>query len=125
MTPEGKIKLSIAEYLALNEKDVVFWYQPTTGIFDGIKYRKPSKFEMPGKSDIIFFVKKCPFAFWAEIKTPDGKQSADQLTFQIVVTQKLNCLYRVITSIDDMKDFLIAARKEANNYALCKKEKDC
>lgn len=97
---EKEIQNSICEYLEYR-RGILFWRQNTNPIFDKQtgKPRKMPKFSINGIPDIIV-VKGGKF-IGLEVKRPKGKQSIDQIDFQMKL-QDAGGEYHVVTSIDDV-----------------------
>jgi len=80
--PEQVLKRAICEWLSYKAKHCMFWYQPSTGIWDRKKrcYRKlNSPYDKPGKSDILGIWKGRPLAI--EVKWGKNVASEDQKKF--------------------------------------------
>lgn len=100
---ETDIQLAICDYL--NYKNIFFWRNNNTPIFDP-KYkifRAMPKYTMKGIPDIII-IQKGRF-IGLEVKTPKTKQSERQVEFE------KNCIkaggqYHVVRSIDDVEKIL-------------------
>lgn len=74
-----------------------------------MKNGQPVKFGVggPGGSDFVGTYKGR--ALYVEIKTPDGRQSHDQKTFQQKV-ERHGAIYKILRSVDDAREFLMELR---------------
>lgn len=110
-TPEGKIQTAVCEYLA--KRGVFFFRTNNQPVFDRKlnngygAYRSQGKWSAPGLSDIIAITPPAGkygggVFVGLEIKTPRGKQSADQILFAKRCALN-NAEYHVIRSLDDVK----------------------
>ncbi len=98
---ESDIQKSICEYLEL--KNVIFWRQNNAPVYDAGRgvFRKRGKWQAVGISDIIVILPD--ISLFLEVKTPKGKQSKDQQTFEKAIMSSGACLYQIVTSADDVK----------------------
>lgn len=102
-TPEGLIQSAICEYLAL--KKYFFFRTNNTPVFDRKLnngyggYRSQGKWAQPGLADILLL--KDGTLYGIEVKTPKGKQSADQMLFEKRI-QSHGGIYVVARSVDDV-----------------------
>lgn len=98
---ESEIQKQICEYL--ETKNVIFWRQNNAPVFDSSKgvFRKRGKWQAVGISDIIVVLPN--ISLFIEVKTPTGKQSKDQQTFEKAVMSSGACLYQIVTSALDVK----------------------
>lgn len=98
---EAQIQNNICEYFA--SKGYFFWRENTVGVWDAQKrvHRKPSKWSMNGKPDIVVFVNG---VFWGlEVKKQSGRRRKSQIAFeQLCIEHGVN--YRVVRSLDDVID---------------------
>jgi len=102
---EKAIEHEILNYL--NRIEGCFaWKVNTTGIFDGVVYRKAaSPFIFAGVSDIIGVFKGTIIAF--EVKTETGKTSKPQEVF-ISKIQRCGGVSGVVRSVQDVRRVLLA-----------------
>jgi len=103
MTPEGRIKRSILEYL--KSKDIFAWNNQTVGIRGRSNH---GIFSANGSSDILGIMGGGSFLA-IEVKTKKGKVSEKQQAF----LDKINHAggrAGVATCIDDVEEILMSAR---------------
>lgn len=111
-TPEGTILKSILEYLSV----IGMWHmRMNTGAMSGSHNSKRwfVKFCKPGTADILAIATsdkewgkdKLQWVVWFEVKTPTGKQSEEQKSFQAEVEAEGHA-YHVVRSIEDVKEVL-------------------
>jgi hypothetical protein len=110
-TPEGQVLASIMEYLAVRK---VLAFRMNTG---AVKTESRFfRFGTPGMADILAFPEKAysdgadgiwrlPHPLWLECKTPKGKQSEAQKSFQAMVEWEGHT-YAVVRSIEDVEALL-------------------
>ena len=106
-TPEQLIQNKVCEYL--QKKGLFFFRTNNAPVFDRKLnsgyggYRTQGKWAAPGLPDIILIdAEKYGMAVFLEIKTPKGKQSADQKLFEKRAHSN-NAEYHIIQSLDDIK----------------------
>lgn len=105
-TPEGKIQLAILKYL--RAKGIFCWRNNTMGLWDPkLNLYRSNPYNMPGAPDIIAITpvtskQQGGIFVGIEVKTPRGKQSADQILFEKRCAT-CNAEYHVVKSLDDMK----------------------
>jgi hypothetical protein len=97
-TPEGKIQAAVLRYL--REQEVFCWRQNNLAIFDPKMNGYREHNGLKGVPDILAVIKGRFVGF--EIKTPKGRQSADQLFFQKRV-ERHGDKYFIIRSLEDAK----------------------
>lgn len=116
---EKQIENDILEYL--DRVGFLSWKNQTTGIYDPTKktFRRKSKYQMNGVSDILLVIKLHGIAFtvYMEVKAKDGKQTESQKEFQRQIESR-NGFYYIVQSIDDAIDaidvFKIMASRQIN-----------
>ena len=93
--------------IALNDPDLVVWRNNIGMAW--MKNGQPVKFGVggPGGADYIGVFRGRFIAI--ELKTPGGRQSADQRTHQQLVERK-GGIYRILRSVDDAYAFLAELR---------------
>ena len=98
---ESDIQKGICEYLEM--RSVIFWRQNNAPVYDSAKgvFRKRGKWQAIGISDIIVILPS--ISLFIEVKTPKGKQSKDQMTFEKAVMSSGACLYQIVTSVDEVR----------------------
>jgi hypothetical protein len=101
---ESEIQNTICEYLALREKQkmLLYWRQNTGAIFD-VKnniHRAMPKHAKKGVPDICV-IKKGKF-IGLEVKSATGRQSDDQKTFELFVTEN-GGFYYVVRSLEEVR----------------------
>ncbi len=97
-TPESKIQAAVLRYL--HEQGVFAWRQNNLAIFDPKMNGYREHNGLRGVPDILAVINGRFVGF--EIKTPKGRQSADQLLFQKRV-ERHGGKYFIIRSLDDVK----------------------
>lgn len=103
---ESTIQGKICKYL--ESKGYFFWRSNNTATYDqklnnGLGgYRSQGQYTQPGLADICV-VSDGGFMIFLEVKTPKGRQSADQKLFQ-KKCERIGCEYYVVRSVDDVKD---------------------
>lgn len=105
MQPEGKIQTKICEYL--QKKGYFFMRLNNTPTYDERigGYRSQGKWAQPGMADILLIDKeRYGLAVFIEVKTPKGRQSADQKLFE-KKCHLHNAEYYVVRDVDDVKGF--------------------
>jgi hypothetical protein len=100
-TPEGKIQSSVLKYL--HEQGVFCWRQNNLAIFDPKMNGYREHNGLKGVPDILAVINGRFVGF--EIKTPRGRQSADQLFFQKRL-ERHKGKYFIIRSLDEAKEAL-------------------
>lgn len=100
-TPEGKIQSEVLKYLL--EQGVFAWRQNNTAIFDPKMNGYREHNGLKGVPDILSVING-QFVGW-EIKTPKGRQSADQFAFQKRL-ERHRGKYFIIRSLDEAKEAL-------------------
>lgn len=98
---ESDIQKNICVYL--ETKNVIFWRQNNAPVYDAGRgvFRKRGKWQAVGISDIIIILPD--ISLFIEVKTPKGKQSKDQQTFEKAVMTSGACLYQIVTSVEEVK----------------------
>ena len=103
---EAQIEEMILQYLAA--AGFFCWKNPTAGYFDGKTWRKQaSKWAVNGVSDIIAI--KDSHILFLEVKTPIGKQSDHQKSFEKRIVEAGGA-YHLVRSVDDIKAVLAAIK---------------
>lgn len=101
-TPEGKIQLDILKHL--RQRNVLCWRNQTQGIRDkttGAYYSNP--YVMRGCPDILGVMPDGSGRILGiEVKTPKGRQSADQILFERRL-QRAGGVYVLARSVDDVQ----------------------
>jgi len=98
-TPEGKIQTEVLKYL--KDKGYFAWRQNNLAIYDPKMNGYRAHNGLKGVPDILAVVKGTFTGF--EIKTPKGRQSADQKLFQKRL-ERNGGKYHIIRSIQDLID---------------------
>ncbi len=101
-TPEGKIQKEILDYLV--SQGVFHWRQNNLPVYDPKIGCYRAHTGLKGVPDIICIIKGQFVGI--EVKTPKGKQSADQLLFE-KRCKRNGGDYIVARSVQDVKDHLI------------------
>lgn len=102
-TPEGKIQLAILKHL--RKKGILCWRNNTGGTWDPkLQIYRSNPYIMPGAPDIICIIDG--FFVGIEVKTPKGKQSADQILFE-KRCKRHGGKYTVATCVADVDNFLL------------------
>ncbi len=102
-TPESKNQAAVLKYL--HEQEVFCWRQNNLAIFDPKMNGYREHNGLKGVPDILAVINGRFVGF--EIKTPKGRQSADQLLFQKRV-ERHGGKYFIIRSLDEVKKALAA-----------------
>lgn len=97
----------IIDYLTVLEKQNKLWFQRTnnTAIYDpvGKKFRSLSKGQKKGFPDIIVFMNGKTIGL--EIKTPTGRQSAEQKIMEQKMKEQ-GAEYYVVKSLEEVKQII-------------------
>lgn len=97
----------IIDYLTILEKQNKLWFQRTnnTAIYDSVgkKFRSLSKGQKKGFPDIIVFTKGRTIGL--EIKTPIGRQSAEQKIMEQKMKEQ-GAEYYVVKSLEEVKKII-------------------
>lgn len=107
---EGKIQLAIIKHL--KSKGVFCWRQNNQGLYDrnlnnGFGGYRSSVYGMPGVADILGIMPDKTGRFLAvEVKTPKGRQSAEQVLFQKRV-ELAGGVYILARSVEDVDKGLL------------------
>lgn len=98
MTPEGSLKRAVGDLL---NAERIWWMPMNTGasVIDGRFVR----FGTPGCADILASHKGR--FLWLELKSPKGRQSEAQASFQERVEREGHT-YLLVRSVDEVRDFL-------------------
>lgn len=102
---ESKIQGNICKYL--ESKGHFFWRSNNTATYDkklnnGLGgYRSQGRYAQPGLPDIQV-LSDGGFVIFLEVKTPKGRQSADQKMFQ-KRCERIGAEYYIVRSVDDVK----------------------
>ena len=99
--PESKIQSAVLK--RLKEKGVFCWRQNNLAVYDPKIRRYRAHTGLKGVPDIIAIIDGQFVGF--EIKTPRGKQSADQLLFQ-KKTERHGGKYYIIRDVSEVDEIL-------------------
>ena len=103
-TPEGAIQLKIMHYL--RDEGILFWRHEPNTYNHALGRHIANPYAMKGVADILGVMPDGTGRMLAiEVKTPRGRQSADQKLFERRL-KALNGVYILARSVDNVKEAL-------------------